>query len=160
MIAMRRLALAVAPMLAWSAVVAAPLDAQPRAVRTLAGCYRVTADSADRHGAYPGFAPLPPLVRLDTVPERSRSGKPTFRASPDVTTYHELAFTPTWQVVGRDSLVVNWFDGFVGPTLVLRRDGARWRGRVSYRYHEDTGAGPDVPVVAVRVACDRSRPRR
>lgn len=137
-------------------------DAQPHPppprvtadVRALAGCYRLSPRWLETPGNYPGAAPLPARMRLDTVPQRYVGRTPDFRAGPAITTQHEFATAPGWRPLGRDSLEVSWWDGYTGPTLVLRRSGGGWRGVATYYYHEKIGPGPRAAVEAVRAPCE------
>jgi hypothetical protein len=131
----------------------APLPRVTAEVRALAGCYRLTTRWLDTPRDYPGAVALPPVVRLDTVPQRYVGRTPDFHAGPAITSYHELPSEPGWQPYGRDSLVVSWWDAYTGPTLVLGRAGAEWRGIATYAYHEDRKPGPRMAVTASPTAC-------
>ena len=123
-------------------------------VRALAGCYRLsTRWLAPPPPRYPGVAPLPVVVRLDTVPQDSPGREPDFLAGPDIGIYHEGPFAPGWRPIGRDTLVLSWWDGWTGPTVHLRRTAAGWRGGATFYYHEDTLPGPRMSVTASRIGC-------
>lgn len=130
----------------------AALKAAPRvtpAVRAAAGCYRLTARPLGDDGP----VPLPAVVRLDTVVQRTEGRRPDFRARPDIATHHDLPFAPGWRLAGRDSLTVDWHDGLSGSTLTLRRAGADWRGVAVYSVDVVPSPTPRASVTAVRVAC-------
>lgn len=122
-------------------------------VRALSGCYRLTARWLDAPRDYPGTVPLPPVVRLDTVPQQYAGRTPDFHAGPAISFDREFPSEPGWRPYGPDSLVVSWWDAFTGSTLVLRRAGANWQGIATYAYHERRAPGPRMAVAASRTAC-------
>ena len=125
------------------------------AVRALAGCYALRADPwSPQPSNWPSPPALPARLHLDPVPTHGFT--PGLRVSPDITTYHELPFAPSWRPDGPAALAISWFDGFTGPRLHLVRRGAEWQGVATFIYHEGQPGErePTAVVHATRVTCD------
>jgi hypothetical protein len=128
-------------------------EAQSR--QTVVGCWKVESDRFSVIGKIPvdsGGTRLPSLVWFDTVPGQSLRGEPLGRL---VRAWPDGSGTPYrngyYLVLSADSLRVEWTNGFVGMTLLLRTDSLSMWGRASawtdYMGHEQAS------VTLRRTAC-------
>jgi hypothetical protein len=124
-------------------------------VQMVVGCWTVEPGRFSVIGKTPvdsGGTKLPALVRFDTVPGARWSGEPLGRlvhALPDDsgTRYRNgyYLFSAT------DSLDVEWTNGVVGMTLLLRVDSLVMHGRASA--WTDYMGNEQAPIVLRRAAC-------
>ncbi|MGH7622666.1 MAG: hypothetical protein ACREMU_10040 [Gemmatimonadaceae bacterium] len=119
------------------------------------GCWRLEPGHfavIGNSGVDPGQTTLPDLIQFDTVPGKSWAGDPwgrRVRALHDTiaTRYREGYYLPA----GADSVRVDWTNGFVGMTLMLRRDSVTMRGHASA--WTDYLGEEDATIVLRRVTC-------
>jgi hypothetical protein len=106
---------------------ASPLTPAERAARLprWAGCYRLTLGPFSTGIEISELPIAPPLsFRLDSSTRGSSLGVPLgfMRVSPlSPNARHPEIFAPGWDLLGRDSIVVVWTEGFMGTELRLGR---------------------------------------
>jgi hypothetical protein len=115
-------------------------EPEAKAVSVFVGCYELRVGSAWRSA-----------IRLDAERRAPPFGRPDretwYSLAPDVVANHELPFLPAWRPVGTDSLILNWFDGFDGPIVVLKRQRDGWVG--THRRVSDIAEQSSKPERAV-----------
>jgi hypothetical protein len=133
---------------------AAPLTSAERAVRLphWAGCYELALGSFPGNWDIPAlpFAP-PPHFRLDTAVQQSPRGISLgfMTASPESpNARYPIVFPPGWDLLGRDSAIVFWGDGFIGIELRIP-DGYGSRTGVAQITTDMLDANP--PRASVRI---------
>jgi hypothetical protein len=130
--------------------------AERERVRHLAGCWATAVSTFTSASTTPmtdtGLTNVPPQVRLDTVPGRGWRGEPRqwlLRAIPgrSGTRYRDGYFA----VVGSDSVIMVWSNGYIGLSALGRAIGDTIYGVATAA--TDYGAQMKASIVLRRVAC-------
>jgi len=137
---------------------AAQQDGRAKA-KMLLGCWKVEPGRfavIGTTGVDPGGTVLPSLVQFDTLPGKRWSGEPVGRLvralAPDNRTRYRDGY---YLFSGADSLQVDWTNGFVGMTLLLRLDSVVMHGVASA--WTDYMCNEQATIVLRRAACPGAR---
>ena len=130
---------------------AVPSGAQtPDEIRSTAGCYALTMSEWSPPDPNAAYHRIPTFVRLDTV--RARLGRGWWVLSPNIAYPHHTGWPPSWKFL-RDTLLLEWSDGFQVTGVRLTRIDSGWTGEATA--YSDAHPIPEPPLPRVRVTALR-----